>query len=179
MRQDWFGFAPTHTLFLMTNHRPEVRSGGHGFWRRVREVPFTREVPPDKKIEKYHDILIRDHGPAIMSWLAIGASHYSSQGLKDPAGVKAATSEYQASTDTITRFVGEMCIVGGGDHVKTNSSFVRRSYEQWCEQEGETAVSAKAMTMQLSAKFGIGKTRDTRHRFLTNVSLISNGDDEE
>ena len=179
MRQDWFGFAPTHTLFLMTNHRPEVRSGGHGFWRRVREVPFTREVPHDKKIEKYHDILIRDHGPAIMSWLAIGASHYSSQGLKDPAGVKAATSEYQASTDTVTRFVGEMCIVGGGDHVKTNSSFVRRSYEHWCEQEGETAVSAKAMTMQLSAKFGIGKTRDTRHRFLTNVSLISSGDDEE
>jgi hypothetical protein len=56
---------------------------------------------------------------------------------------------------------------------------VRRSYEHWCEQEGETAVSAKAMTMQLAAKFGIGKTRDTRHRFLTNVSLISGGDDEE
>lgn len=179
MRQDWFGFAPSHTLFLMTNHRPEVRSGGHGFWRRVREVPFTREVPPDKKIEKYHDILIRDHGPAIMSWLAIGASQYASEGLKDPSGVRAATSEYQASTDTVTRFVGEMCIVGGGDHVKTNSSTVRRSYEQWCEQEGETAISAKAMTMQLAAKFGIGKTRDTRHRFLTNVSLISGAEEEK
>ena len=178
MRQDWFGFAPSHTLFLMTNHRPEVRSGGHGFWRRVREVPFSREVPADKKIEKYQDILIREHGPAIMAWLARGAAEYAKHGLKDPDSVRVATSEYQASTDTITRFVEDMCIVGGGEHVKCNSSKVRSAYEQWCEQEGETAISAKAMTMQLAAKFSIGRARDKRHRFLTNVSLVSGDDDE-
>jgi putative DNA primase/helicase len=177
MRQDWFGFAPSHTLFLMTNHRPEVRSGGHGFWRRVREVPFNHEVPLDKKIEKYHDVLITAHGPAIMAWLARGAAEYAKHGLKDPEGVRVATSEYQASTDTITRFIDDMCIVGGGEHVKCNSSKVRSAYELWCEQEGEKPVSAKAMTQQMAAKFSIGRARDMRQRFLTNVSLVG-GDDE-
>lgn len=177
MRQDWFGFAPSHTLILMTNHRPEVRSGGHGFWRRVREVPFNHEVPSEKKIEKYQDVLIREHGPAIMAWLARGAAEYAASGLRDPEGVRVATSEYQASTDTVARFVEDMCIVGGGDHVRCNSSKVRAVYEQWCTQEGETAISAKALTMQLAAKYGIGKARDKRQRFLTNVTLVG-GDDE-
>lgn len=178
MRQDWFGFAPSHTLFLMTNHRPEVRSGGHGFWRRVREVPFNNEIPEDKKIEKYQDVLIRDHGPAIMAWLAHGAAQYAAHGLKDPERVRVATSEYQASTDTVTRFVEDMCLVGGGDHVRINSAKVRQAYETWCAQEGETPVSSKAMTMQLAAKFGIGRARDKRQRFLTNVSLLGGDDDE-
>jgi P4 family phage/plasmid primase-like protien len=178
MRQDWFGFAPSHTMFLMTNHRPEVRSGGHGFWRRVREVPFNREVPPHKKVEKYQDVLIRDHGPAIMAWLAQGAAEYARHGLKDPEKVRVATSEYQASTDTVSRFVEDMCIIGGGDLVKVNSAKIRSAYETWCAQEGETPVSAKAMTMQMAAKFGIGRARDKRHRFLTNVSLIGGDDDE-
>jgi putative DNA primase/helicase len=177
MRQDWFGFAPSHTLILMTNHRPEVRSGGHGFWRRVREVPFLHAVPEDKKVEKYHERLIVDHGPAIMAWLARGAAEYATSGLRDPEGVRVATSEYQASTDTVARFVEDMCIVGGGDQVRCNSSKVRAAYEQWCAQEGENAISAKALTMQLAAKYGIGKARDMRQRFLTNVTLV--GDDDE
>ncbi|MEY6569847.1 DUF5906 domain-containing protein, partial [Streptomyces sp. PGLac3x] len=35
MRQDYFTFTPTHKLWLLGNHRPEVGTGGHAFWRRI------------------------------------------------------------------------------------------------------------------------------------------------
>ncbi|MGW9362176.1 DNA primase family protein, partial [Streptomyces diastaticus] len=44
MRQDFFSFEPTHKLWLLGNHRPEVGTGGFAFWRRMRLVPFERVV---------------------------------------------------------------------------------------------------------------------------------------
>lgn len=40
MRQDSFQFAPTCKLWLSTNNRPVVKDSSHGFWRRVRLIPF-------------------------------------------------------------------------------------------------------------------------------------------
>ncbi|WP_232524348.1 DNA primase family protein [Nocardiopsis gilva] len=45
MRQDFFSFTPTHTLWLLGNHQPQVRTGGPAFWRRLRLVPFLHTVP--------------------------------------------------------------------------------------------------------------------------------------
>ncbi|MFD8955340.1 phage/plasmid primase, P4 family, partial [Streptomyces xanthophaeus] len=40
MRQNFFTFTPTHKLWLLGNHRPEVGTGGYAFWRRMRIIPF-------------------------------------------------------------------------------------------------------------------------------------------
>lgn len=39
MRQDFFSFTPTHKLWLLGNHQPEVGTGGFAFWRRMRMIP--------------------------------------------------------------------------------------------------------------------------------------------
>jgi phage/plasmid-associated DNA primase len=41
----FFSFQPTHKLWLLGNHRPEVDTGGFAFWRRMRLIPFERVVP--------------------------------------------------------------------------------------------------------------------------------------
>jgi putative DNA primase/helicase len=48
MHGNFFDFRPSHTLFLMGNHQPTVGAGGHAFWRRVRLVPFTHQVPEER-----------------------------------------------------------------------------------------------------------------------------------
>jgi putative DNA primase/helicase len=179
MRQDEFTFTPSHLLVMMTNHRPEVGSGGTSFWRRVREVPFTHIVPEGQRDPELKERLVEQHGPAIMAWLAQGAALYARDGLREPEGVRVATQAYEASTDTVSRFVDDMVILGGGDAVKVNYAKVREAYEEWCKAEGETAVNTKALTTQLMGKFGIGRHKGSKGvRFLTGMTLVGSATDE-
>jgi putative DNA primase/helicase len=180
MRQDEFTFKPSHLLVMMTNHRPEVGSGGTSFWRRLREIPFGHVVPEDARDPELTQRLTDRHGPAIMAWLAQGAAEYARDGLREPDGVKVATRAYEASTDTVGRFVDDMVILGGGDAVKVNSSEVRDAYETWCRTEGETPVAAKALTTQLMGKYGIGRHKGAQGvRFLTGMTLVGRATEEE
>ena len=179
MRQDEFTFAPSHLLVMMTNHRPEVGSGGTSFWRRLREIPFNHIVPEVQRDPELTQRLTSRHGPAIMAWLAQGAADYAARGLREPEKVKAATKTYEASTDTVGRFVDEMCLIGGGDLVKIETGRVRSAYELWCSQEAETPIVAKAFGVQMETRFGIGTYRTKRARFYTNVSLTGSDDGNE
>ena len=46
MREDFWEFWPTHTIWLATNHRPEIRGTDRAIWRRIRLIPFTRSHLP-------------------------------------------------------------------------------------------------------------------------------------
>lgn len=179
MRQDEFTFTPSHLLVMMTNHRPEVGSGGTSFWRRVREVPFAHIVPEEQRDPELKERLVEEHGPAIMAWLAQGAALYARDGLREPDRVRVATQAYEASTDTVARFVEDMLILGGGEAVKVNSAQVREAYESWCSAEGERPVSAKALTTQLCAKWPITKVKGSRGvRYLAGLTLASSATDD-
>jgi putative DNA primase/helicase len=180
MRQDEFTFKPSHLLVMMTNHRPEVGSGGTSFWRRLREIPFGHVVPEDARDPELTQRLTDRHGPAIMAWLAEGAAEYARDGLREPDGVKVATRAYEASTDTVGRFVDDMVILGGGDAVKVNYSEVRDAYETWCRTEGETPVTTKALTTQLMGKHGIGRHKGAKGaRFLTGMTMVGSATQDE
>ncbi|MFC5744796.1 phage/plasmid primase, P4 family [Actinomadura rugatobispora] len=181
MRQDHFTFEPTHHLWLMGNHQPSVQSGGRAFWRRLRLIPFTHEVPDDQIIDDLQGILTRDHGPAILNWIVQGAAMFADQGLKpEPESVTAATENYKKEQDTVARFVEECCRVGGGEQVQIKVAIVRDAYERWCTAVGEKPVSAKKLTQELS-KHGAGRGRGPGGgaRVYSNLTVMSvEGDDE-
>lgn len=176
MQQDHFTFTPTHHLWLMGNHRPSVRSGGRSFWRRLRLVEFKREVPAEKVVDDLQGILAREHGPALLAWIVAGAAEYHRNGLREPASVLAATEDYAHDQDTVTRFLEERCLLGGGEHVQIKVTVVRDAYEQWCRDAGEVPVSAKAFSIAVG-RHGVGGRRTTTARLYVGLSLI--GDDED
>jgi putative DNA primase/helicase len=45
MRQNLFSFNPEFKLWLVASDRPRVRGTDDAFWRRVRVIPFTVEIP--------------------------------------------------------------------------------------------------------------------------------------
>ncbi|MHC6592408.1 phage/plasmid primase, P4 family [Arthrobacter sp. C152] len=160
MRQDDFTFTPTHHLWLAGNFRPAVESGGDGFWRRFRSIPFLHTVPPEKRVEDLQGILARDHGPAVLAWIARGAADYAQGGLREPEDVKEATKEYAASVDTVGRFLDEECIIGpDADHMRVKIADLRTAYDKWCGANGEKAVQGRAFPTQLS-RHGIKAGRD-------------------
>lgn len=156
MRQDDFTFRPTHQLWLAGNFQPAVDSGGDGFWRRLRLIPFTNTVPDDRKIDGLSDILAGEHGPAVLAWIAEGASKFGNYGLQEPESVRAATKAYQLSVDTVGRFLEDACVIGGvaatmGGRVECSK--LRNAYDDWCSENGERPVT-KTFAAEL-AKHGV------------------------
>ncbi|MFJ8085232.1 hypothetical protein ACIQ6Y_32000 [Streptomyces sp. NPDC096205] len=95
IRRDSYSFRPTHHLWLLGNHPPEVSTRGLEFWRRTCLVPFTRTVPPDRCIDNLAYELVRDEGPGILCWLIDDASQYLSTPdlLNGPRGIWNATTK--------------------------------------------------------------------------------------
>jgi putative DNA primase/helicase len=143
MRQDFFSFDPTHHLWLLGNHRPEVSTGGFAFWRRLRLIPFERVVSEEHKIDNLARILVDEEGPGILSWLVDGARRYlaGEKDLSGPQRVRLATDAYEATEDVVGRFIGDACILEPGLRAEQTSLYA--AYTRWCSSEGATPVSAR------------------------------------
>lgn len=175
MREDHFTFSPTHKLWLMGNHRPTVTSGGYSFWRRLRIIPFDNVVPEERRIDQLQEILITQHGPAVLSWIIQGAVFYLSGGLSEPASVRVATADYVQDQDTINRFVEECCHLASTNHqsVRVLTSKFRQEYESWTIAEGEKPVSPKRLGQDLRSRFKIGLYRSDGRKFYTGIALLA------
>lgn len=164
MRRDPFTFAPSHTLWLAGNHTPNARAGGPAFWRRVRLLPFTRVVPPERQDRRLGDRLAEE-ASAVLAWIVRGAADYHASGLAEPESVRSATAEYARDQDTVGQFVDERCeLVSAPASPRVAISVLRGSYEQWCEEVGEEPVSAKRLTQQLRDRFAVTDTRGSKGR---------------
>ncbi len=172
MRQDHFTFEPTHHLWLMGNHLPAVHAGGESFWRRLRLIPFTRTVSPERKVEGLAQILAAEEGPGILAWIVAGAVSVFRDGLQEPASVMASTDDYAAEEDSLARFISDRCHRGGGEAVTTNTARLRGAYDDWCRAEGEAALPARAFGRELKGRFGIDQKRSNGQRFYIGIALV-------
>jgi len=180
MRQDWFTFTPTHTLWLLANHQPHVRSGGPAFWRRLRLLPFLHTVPTAHRDPALAERLIETEGPQILGWLIHGCANYLTSGLGEPESVQLATEAYAKDQDTVTRFVEECCETGS--HTQQGMAApvpkMRTEYETWCRNEGESPLSARGLTMALTQRFGVVSHRSRTSRHYLGIRILSVTDDE-
>ncbi|KZM34527.1 phage/plasmid primase, P4 family [Oerskovia enterophila] len=181
MGKDWFSFTPTHSLWLLANHQPAVRSGGPAFWRRVRMLGFEHTIPEAQRVADLEDRLVEEEGPAILAWLVRGAAHYFAHGLATPAAVLAATSAYERDTDTVSRFVEDRCTTGdpNAQHMQAKVAAIRSDYEHWCRAEDEAPVTPKTFTQQLAAKFGVRSSRSNAARYYSGIRLIDVSPDDD
>jgi len=177
MNQNHFTFTPTHTLWAMGNHLPGVQSGGDSFWRRFRTIPFVHKVPDSQRIDDLQGILAREHGSAVLAWVIEGAVKYAQSGLGDePQIVKLATDEYAHDQDTVSRFLEEMCHMGGGSSIQIKMGEVRVAYEMWCRETGDEPVSTKSFGSALRQR-GVGSKRSGSNRYYTGLTLLQPDDE--
>jgi putative DNA primase/helicase len=132
MREDYWSFKPSHSLALVTNHKPIVRGTDHGIWRRLRLIPFTQrfwdagkgETGPDgyqadpRLKEKLHPEL-----PGIVRWLVDACREWQREGLGQPQEVTDATAQYRDAMDVLGDFIAECCVEGPGCKVKAKALY--------------------------------------------------------
>jgi putative DNA primase/helicase len=158
-------FAPTHKIFLLTNHRPKADARDQALWRRVLLIPFKMAFVPNPDPAKANEQLadknlpekLRAEGPGILAWLVRGCLAWQKEGLNPPESVLAATQEYQDSEDTIKTFISEKCIEGAGHTVRAAALYA--AYKAWQEGNGEKAMTATKFGKCISETFDWVKDR--------------------
>jgi putative DNA primase/helicase len=151
MRQDFFEFRRTHKTVLVTNNKPIVNEDTNAVWRRLRLIPFTVTIPPERQDP---DLLqkLRSEWPGILAWMVDGCLQWRASGgdLRLPETVVNATAEYRDESDAIGRFIEECCVLG--DEATVPKAWLFATYEAWCEQAGERALSGRLFSARMKSR---------------------------
>jgi putative DNA primase/helicase len=159
MREDPWGFWPTHTLVMFSNHKPNVQGRDEGIWRRIRLVPWTVTIPADERDEGLA-VKLQAEAPGILRWIVEGARRFHDAGkLQPPEVVLAATAAYRDDEDVVGRFVNE--VLEFGPHVYCFSSDIKAELEAWCN---ENDFNVPRMNEIATALIEHGATNGGRHK---------------
>jgi putative DNA primase/helicase len=129
-----FAYRPQFTLWMSTNHKPEIPDGSEAIWDRMRLIPFTQRFDGKKADSKLPDKL-REELSGVLAWAVKGCVEWREHGLGTSAAVDAATAEYRSETDVIERFFQDECEFGPDKRVTRTALF--EAWESWCDAEGE------------------------------------------
>lgn len=152
-------FKPTWTVVMPTNHKPIIKGGDHGIWRRLMMLPFQRNYDADKTLVKDPNRSERLQGEleGVLAWLVRGALEYQQEGLKEPTATKAARDEYRDEMDLLKDWINECCELG--DYRETSKN-LWISWQQYAEFRKELRYipTARALGRRLSGKFKTHKS---------------------
>ncbi|MHB1194785.1 MAG: phage/plasmid primase, P4 family [Longimicrobiales bacterium] len=133
MREDPWEFDPSHSLWLQTNHLPEIAGRDQGIWSRIRVVRW--ESCFSGREDKRLDETLAAEAPGILRWLAEGCLAWQEHGLAEPEAVIRETLAYRQSEDTFSRFAAEVGLVFQRG-LEIQAQELQALLEKWAEEEG-------------------------------------------
>lgn len=159
MRADFFEFAPTHKLQLLTNHKPVIKGSDNGIWRRVLLMPYMARFGPPEEVAAGRAHYIKDtriaerikaEAQGVLRWIVDGARQWFHDGLQPPDAVLAASRDYQTEQDRVLQFVSECCEVGRDMTVPVGGSgSLYEAYQDWCRDGGIHAMSKNRLVQEV------------------------------
>ena len=160
MHGNFFEFAPTHKIQLLTNHKPSIRGQDEGIWRRVLLMPYNARFGTRCEIDSGIAHHLRDVNTAerllaekqgILAWLVRGACAWFADGLEPPAMVLAASKDYQTEQDRILQFLTEACELGLEYEVPLAGDFggLFPAYQRWCKEGGYLSLGKNRLIAEL------------------------------
>lgn len=151
-------WEPSHQIVYVTNHLPQVKGNDPALWRRIRVVPFDVVVPEEHRDTELPERL-KLAADAIVTWAVSGWFAYEDLGgMKEPATVQRATSDYQTASDAVKRFTEEHCLTGPHFHARARE--LHEAWSVWAEDDGAEKLSEKRFSAELERLgFSADKTR--------------------
>ena len=156
-------FKPSHTLFLLTNHKPHAQADDYALWHRIYLIQFKLSFvdKPKKKFEKQRAPDLQEklmkEAPGILSWLVQGSLKWQKQGLCPPAAIEKATAEYRSEEDILGHFIEDCC--ESDQSAKIQHKELYEAYKKWCIDAGHRQMSRKKFGFQMGERFEKEKRR--------------------
>jgi putative DNA primase/helicase len=164
---EYFDFVPTFKICMATNHKPVIQGTDNGIWRRIKLIPFTTTIAPNKQ-DKHLEEKLRTEGSGILNWLLEGAMRWSKEGLRTPPLIADETAEYRGEMDVIGTFLKDRCAERAGVSIKARELF--RTYQEWCGENNEHASSERVLGMRLK-ELGVAQKRLSNGRYWLGLML--------
>ncbi|KFI30428.1 MULTISPECIES: DNA primase family protein [Haematobacter] len=164
LNENFITVYPFFKLTISGNHRPEIRGGDDGIWRRVMLVPFEVQIPPDERDPDLGDKLYAERD-GIMNWLVQGLRDYLSHGLQIPDQVLSATAEYREDSDPLATFLTQVCGVSGKPEHSMRAKMLQEAFAYWLDEGGRGVWKPRTIFNGLSAKQGKWRSPATGQTF--------------
>ena len=149
---EYFSFKPTFKIFMATNHKPKIRGSDNGIWRRIKMIPFTVTIPPERRDKNLSDKLIAENS-GILNWLIKGYAMWKKEGLKDePKAVREANEEYRFDMDSVGTFIAECFERDASLQWRLDNKLLYDTYLKWCNKNNERPLSHKGLSMRMQEK---------------------------
>ncbi|MGE4552215.1 MAG: phage/plasmid primase, P4 family [Desulfovibrionaceae bacterium] len=170
-------FDPSHTLFVLTNHKPRA-GDDYALWKRLVLIghPFSFVDSPRAPDEKQKDgqlkERLKDSAPGILRWMVEGALRYLDMGLRPPPCVLAETEDYRRDEDVLSQFLEARCWVSRELEaqfpglepdtlvevetraMRTPFKELYEAFEEWWQEfRGGKVPTQKSLGLMLKAKF--------------------------
>lgn len=132
-------FRPGFTLVLAANDAPIAREDDAGLWARLRRIPLTAEIPPERQDPSIKTKLREPaHAAAVLAWAVAGCLAYQKGGLGVCRAVEASTAVYRAELDHFAEFLSDACLFA--PHERVTRRALREAYVAWGEETGRRAL---------------------------------------
>lgn len=159
--KDFVEFRSSHSMFLNTNHLPQVSETDHGTWRRLIRLNFPYKFV--KRAEQVTDpshrvgdatLKKRLESPeaqrAALAWLVEGARRWyacgrSLRSVENPACVEESTSEWREGCDVMYAFIVEGSIEFDRDSWVASQDLYA-TYTRWLRARGYKDMSSNTFT---------------------------------
>ena len=138
--EDQWEFTPSHSLWLQTNHLPEIQGRDAGIWQRIRVVPWVNTFRGTDQEDQDLDAKLRAEAAGILNWLIEGCLQWQTDGrITVPAQVDEYTAGYYHDEDVLGRFAADTGLeVMMTSRVTTKT--IHDQLEEWCRTESVTPV---------------------------------------
>jgi putative DNA primase/helicase len=156
--KDLFEFEPSHTLLIIGNTKPGLRSVDEAIRSRLHLVSFEVTIPESERDPTVPDRLKAEYG-GILAWALAGCLEWQKNGLAPPHAVRAATSAYLTGEDMLQAWIDECCERTG----QITLAAAHRSYRTWCDNNGSPPLGRNSFGDQLEAK-GHQRGTDSRNK---------------
>lgn len=163
LRKGFFDFVPSFKIIFSGNHRPLIRGGDDGIWRRLYLVPWEVKIPSDSQDPQLKEKLWTERA-GILQWMLDGTRMWLEKGLDVPATIRAATDIYRDDSNPVGRFVIDCIDQVEGESVQVTDMY--RAYQAWCEATGERAWGSRAFGTELTEVHGIKRFRSKQRTYL-------------
>jgi putative DNA primase/helicase len=144
-----FELLPRFKLVMSGNYRPEIRGTDEGIWRRIKLVPWTVSIPPDKRDRDFGDKL-KAEASGILNRLLAGLVDWLKHGLNSPAEIELATADYRKESDPLGRFLDACVETKEGERVQ--STALHQLFAAWCRANGEKEWTATGLGRALGER---------------------------
>ena len=139
-------FLPTHKLIFFGNHKPLVRGGDDGIWRRFIMAHLRVKFEGKLKDQTLKDKLMAELS-GILNWAIAGCWEWQRVGLAVPQSLQDEVMEYRENSDQFGEFIAENVQPMTGMKIPLKN--LREKAITWARDMGESWMAENMSTQRL------------------------------